>query len=288
MHLLVTGATGYLGSCLVRGLLRSGHKITVLKRKSSRTGRLTTVLNDIDFVDVEDGLDLIFKNRCIDGILHLATCYGRNKESSSDIFETNTVFPLQLLTLALSHGIAFFINTDTSLDKYLNAYALSKRQFAEWGKWVTIQGKGRFLNIRLEHMYGPQDDPSKFVSYIVKSLSEGQARLNLTAGEQLRDFIYIDDVVSAYMTLLDDINSWPEAEYRECDLGRGEAVTIKLLVKKIKEIIGGPTLLQFGSVPYRPGEVMFSQADNSYLKKLGWRPAINLHDGLTYTIHNKG
>lgn len=288
MHLLVTGATGYLGSCLVRSLQQAGHQISVLKRRNSRMDRLTSCVDGFEWFDVEDGLDMMFSSRSVDGILHFATCYGRNKETSSDIFETNTAFPLRLLDMALAHGVSLFINTDTSLDKYLNAYTLSKRQFSEWGRWMANQGKMRFLNIRLEHMYGPQDDPSKFVSYIVKSIADGQARLDLTAGQQLRDFIYIDDVVSAYMTLLDDVCGWQQAEYRECDLGSGDAIAIKVLVSKIKELIGGPTTLQFGAVPYRLGEVMFSQADNSYLTKLGWRPVTNLHDGLTRTIFNKG
>jgi CDP-paratose synthetase len=288
MHLLVTGATGYLGSSVVRSLLQSGHRISLLKRQSSRMDRLASCVNGLEWFDVEDGLDMVFSDRHVDGILHFATCYGRNKETASDIFETNTAFPLRLLDMAVAHDVSFFINTDTSLDKYLNAYALSKRHFSEWGRWTAKQGQMRFLNIRLEHMYGPQDDSSKFVSYIIKSIADGQARLDLTAGEQLRDFIYIDDVVSAYTMLLGDVCSWQQAEYRECDLGSGEAVSIKVMVSKIKELIGGPTMLHFGAVSYRSGEVMFSQADNSYLIKLGWRPTTKLYDGLTQTIFNKG
>ncbi len=163
-RILLTGVTGFLGSHLAKALLTAGYEVVALKRKSSSLRRVETIIHDIDFFDI-DGLDFdeLFRDcEKIDTIIHTATCYGRNNESISEIFEANTEFPLRLLDAGNRAGVEMFLNTDTILDKYLNLYALSKNQLLQWGKFFSMHEKIRFGNIRLEHFYGPDDDPTKF------------------------------------------------------------------------------------------------------------------------------
>lgn len=287
MRLLVTGATGFLGSHLVKQFLQDGHQIAVLKRQRSDLYRLQDCLTDLELFDTEAGLAPIFASGSLDGVIHLATCYGRNAETAVEIFETNTAFPLQLLQAAAAANVPMFINTDTSLDKYLNPYSLSKRHFAEWGKWMAQQGRINFLNIRLEHMYGPEDDSSKFTSHVIRSLCNNVAEINLTKGEQLRDFIYIDDVLSAYQVLLSRLAQKVDTRFIECDLGSGEPVRIRDFVELVHELTGSKTVLNFGAVPYRAGEVMHAQADITYLNQLGWKVTTSLAEGIKKNIANE-
>lgn len=284
MRLLITGGTGFLGSHLVKKLLTENHEVLVLKRKISDLSRLANVSKSISFFDLENGLEKIFNDKKIDGIIHLATNYGRHGESAATVFEANTHFPIKLLNHAVEAKVNFFINTDTSLDKFLNPYSLSKRQFAEWGKWMAIQEKIKFINIRLEHMYGPDDDESKFSSYVIKSLINNVHEINLTKGEQLRDFIYIDDVVLAYLKLVTEASIGNNSNFVDIGLGSGDTISIKEFVLLINDLTESKTVLNFGKLPYRPGEVMYSKSDNTYLNSIGWQPVVDIVDGLKKTI----
>lgn len=284
--ILVTGATGFLGSHLVKGLLKQGHKVIIMKRSFSNTWRLQEILPllisyDLDTTDFTQPFQDI---PSIDAIIHTATCYGRKKENVSYLAQTNTLFPLQLLETAIQYNIPTFINTDTVLDKFLNPYSLSKKQLREWGQYFANLEKIRFVNIKLEHMYGEDDDDSKFTSYVIKSCLNNVKKLELTAGEQKRDFIYIEDVVSAYLILLDQAHQ-QSGYFQDYELGSGEAVSIRELVEMIHKMTQSRTKLNFGVIPYRPQEVMHSQADISQLTSLGWQLQSTLEQGLLSTIN---
>lgn len=286
--ILITGITGFLGSNLALALVEKGYSVIALKRKSSSLKRIESIINKIDLYDIEDVdfLSIFKKHDKIDAIIHTATAYGRNNETPYEIFEANTGFPLKILDAASVAGASKFINTDTILDKYLNLYSLSKNHLLEWGKFYSMRNKIEFINMRLEHFYGPGDDDSKFTSYVISNcLSNSSQPLNLTLGEQRRDFIYIDDVVSAYLILLDrkmESDNW----FSEYDVGSGQSVTIRKFVEMVHNLTKSKITLNFGAVPYRVGEVMNSEANISGLKKLGWKCRITLQQGLKLTIEN--
>lgn len=288
--ILLTGATGFLGSQLAKALLNAGHAVVALKRRSSSLQRVASVASDIAFFDLEE-LDLDdFMRGCggVDAVVHTATCYGRNNESVGEIFAANTEFPLRLLDAAIRAGVVTFLNTDTVLDKYLNFYALSKNQFRQWGKFFSRHEQMRFVNIRLEHFYGPNDDQKKFSTYVINSCLGNVPELHLTKGEQKRDFIHIDDVVSAYLVLLEKLDGF-EQTFVELEVGSGQAVSIREFVETVQRLTEARTRLCFGALPYREGESQFSEADISVLKALGWRCRYDLVAGLKQVIqHERG
>lgn len=287
-RILLTGVTGFLGSHLAKEFLATGNQVVALKRKASSLVRLKSVIHEIDFFDVEElNFDRMFVD-CgkIDAIIHTATCYGRNNESVTEIFAANTEFPLRLLDAGSRAGVDVFFNTDTILDKYLNLYALSKNHLLQWGMFFSIHEKIRFANIRLEHFYGPDDDPTKFSSYIINNCLGNAQELRLTKGEQRRDFIYIDDVVSAYMVLLEKMDCL-SGPFEEFDVGSGCSVPIKEFVKSVHRITNSKTYLNFGALPYREGEVMHSEADITKLAGLGWKCRYDLETGLKKVIEQE-
>lgn len=281
----MTGATGYLGSRLAQALLDSGHHVVALKRKTSSLRRLEAILPRITLLDV-NGLDfsLLFKDYGeIDAVIHTATSYGRNGESAIQLADANLSFPLKLIDAAITANVRVFMNADTTLDKFLNAYSLTKKQFAEWGLYFSRQKKIRFFNLRLEHFYGAGDDESKFTTHVIKSCMMNTPELKLTLGEQLRDFIHIDDVIAAYLLLLEKQDSFADW-FAEFDVGSGEAVTIRKFVETVHKLAASTTQLNFGAYPYRDGEVMFSQADTTALQKLDWQSRHTLEQGLKLVI----
>lgn len=285
MKILLTGATGFLGSHLARAFLAEGHDVVALKRQTSKLHRLEGTKEHLHFYDLED-LDLAkpFEEHApIQAVVHTATCYGRTGQSVSEVFATNTAFPLLLLETAAFFKTDTFFNTDTVLNPYLNSYSLSKKQFSEWGMKLSLDQKIRFLNIRLEHMYGPGDDASKFTTWIMKQCVANVSEIKLTPGEQLRDFIYVDDVVSAYQLLLNQRNGL-EAGFSSVDLGSGKPVSVKEFASLVCRLSHSKSKLNFGALPYRNDEIMHSSADLDLLAKLGWCPRVPLCVGIQQTL----
>lgn len=281
MRIVLTGVTGYLGSNLAIALLKHGHSVIGLKRGSSSTNRINNIIDSLTLVDIERiNFDSIFHEYGrIDVIIHTATNYGRNNDTIVDIFNANTFFPLCLLDAGAKAGVHGFLNTDTILDKYLNIYAFSKNQLLDWGRFFAIREKIAFWNLKLEHFYGAHDDPAKFTAFIINSCLSNIPEIQLTPGYQRRDFIYIDDVVSAYLTLLDEIHVSPLG-FKEYEIGSGVSIPIRDFVSLVKKLTGAITKLNFSALPYRDGEVMYSAANIIPLRELGWHCKHDIETGI--------
>jgi len=289
---LITGATGFLGSHLVKALLNDNYKVVILKRSFSKTKRIDCVLSqcyvyNIDQCELSKPFEDLGK---IDAVIHTATCYGRNNETTAGIVEANVVFPLRLLEMSSVYKTDIFFNTDTFFNKddasysYLNTYTTSKEHFLDWGKQFAQKQSIKFVNLKLEHIFGAGDDESKFVTYIIKSCLNNVEDLQLTAGEQKRDFIHIDDVISIYQLLIKKIRDQANF-YQEYPIGSGKAITIRELVEMIHELTQSKTILKFGALPYREGEIMFSQANmEDLLEAINWNSNISLKTYILKTI----
>jgi CDP-paratose synthetase len=278
----ITGVSGFLGSHMARALVRQGWEVHGLKRSTSDLSRLRDVAERVTFHDVDrESLDKLLKVRAPDAVIHLATTYGRQDEPPSQVVATNVVFPLALLERAVRSGVGIFVNAANTytLDyKYLQSYTLSKQHFTEWGRLLT-PSRMRFVNLRLFHPYGPGDDPSKFVPQIIRTCRASDADILLTPGEQRKDFLYVQDFVTAVQTLLDSPERLPEG-FVTLDCGSGRAVSIREFVETIHRVTGSRSELRFGALPYRENEIMLSQADPAALRALGWEPQVSLEQGI--------
>lgn len=285
MKLLITGATGFLGSHLTRMFMEGGHEVVILKRSHSDCRRICDLLPRLAHFNLDRvSLSEVFAEvPGVGVVIHTATCYGRQGETIPELFNANSAMPLQLLETAAAAGVSTFLNTDTSLDKFLNPYALSKRHFAEWGRLYANQKKIRFVNLELEHFYGADDDESKFTSHVIRSCMNNLPRLDLTPGEQRRDFIHIDDVLTAYRFVMEAAADSPEY-FQNYGVGSAQPVTIRSFVETVQRLAGSHTRLNFGALPYRENEVMDACADVSSLNSLGWSPQVTLEQGIARTI----
>ena len=284
MRVLVTGVTGFLGSHLAKFLTENGHSVIGLKRKSSSIDKLSRILHDLELVDIEDGYGYLSTN--IDAIIHTATCYGNNGETVSEVLESNVIFPLALLEKALVEKIGIFINASTFFCKanedygYLNTYIKSKKIFQDFGKSFCQTNKIQFANLILEHMYGPADADSKFITSMARQLLTEDACIDLTPGDQIRDFIHINDVISAFEKVLLHVEKNHEASYFEFEVGTGVGISIKDFVALMHSLSGSNATLNFGMLPYRPNEIMYSLANVEKLFSTGWRPQISMNEGI--------
>lgn len=288
MTILLSGATGFLGSYLLKRFVQEGFNIIVLKRSTSDTYRIKELLDLITYYDVDKiKMEEIFKKNNIDIIVNTVTDYGRRNNKISNILETNLIFSLKLLENAIEHNVKTFINTDTLLEKEINAYALSKNQLVQWMHFLS--DKMNMVNIKIEHMYGPLDDDNKFIYWVIKQLKQNVEKIDLTSGVQKRDFIYIDDIVEAYMTVINNVGKL--SSFEEFELGSGYAIEVKeflgLVYDQMKQKQNVTTKLNFGAIDYRVKENMCMEADISKLLSLGWKPTISLKDGIKNILNGE-
>jgi nucleoside-diphosphate-sugar epimerase len=132
-------------------------------------------------------------------------------------------------------------------------------------------------------MYGPKDDVAKFVPWIIEQLKQNKSKIELTEGKQERDFVFVTDVTSAYLTVLKQRNGL--SQFSEFDVGTGEPVTVRRFVTELAEQYKqrnpeNNTVLGFGAMPYRENEIMEVIVDVDSLKRLGWMPKINHESGI--------
>lgn len=287
--ILLTGATGFLGSHLLESFVSQGFEVVILKRSTSNTWRINHLLNKIKSYNIDQvSVENVFKEVSPTVIVHTACSYGRSNESFVDIVNSNLIFGLNLLEEAIKNNVKTFMNTDSLLPRTLNDYSLSKAQFRDW---LYQRSKDiQVVNFKIEHMYGIKDDTKKFLSWLIKEMINGKGDINLTSGIQKRDFIYIDDVVKAFDIVIskkDDLPSW--SEY---DIGTNKFTYVKDFVLIVAKELGNLNKieilprLKFGTIPYREADIMIPELDNSKLLELGWSPETEVYSGIIKTIKN--
>jgi len=156
VKILVTGGNGYLGTRVVYKLIEEGNNVSLLIKNGSSTEMFENLQNIQIYSTSKNDIEKAFE-KGVDIVLHMATLYGRNGETIEEIVQANVLFPMQILQCAIKHKTKYFFNTDTALQKLINEYTVTKRQFKEWGIYAGEQEKIRFVNMKLEHFYGPFD-----------------------------------------------------------------------------------------------------------------------------------
>jgi nucleoside-diphosphate-sugar epimerase len=295
----VTGATGFLGSHLVRALTVAGAEVHALRRRNE--GGTPLRADDVtwhtgDILD-PDSLDEALQKACPDVVFHLAAYGTTIEESDADkVFRTNVEGTLNLWK-ALSDKPCRIVHTG-SCGEYGHVRGLCTEDQCCAPTWFYPATKnasvvllstlsretGReVVTLRPFGPYGPADKPSRVVPQVIQTLLSGEP-VRVTLGEQLRDYAFIDDHVSAF--LLAATAELP-AHGRIYNVGSGEVITLRHLIETIARTIGGdaPGRVQFGAVPYRETEVweMCANIDAARLD-LGFAPRVSLDEGIRRTV----
>lgn len=278
--ILITGINGYLGSKLAKRYSKE-YKIVGLEYSTEDLFRLEG--DNFIVYDSKDGVsDELFSKHSIDCIIHTATFYGRENESDNKMIYANTFLPQLLLEKAISNGCKLFINTDTVLDRFTSSYALTKKQFGDWLRFYANSNKIKVVNLQLEHFYGPGTAPTNFITLMVQKMLRNEPIIQLTKGEQNRDFLFVDDLLRVYDLMLKKSNEFDNFEV--FNVGAGFNTKLKYILEFIKDHTSSTSKLDFGAIPYRINELMESNNDITKLTKLGWKAEIVIEEGLNRVI----
>ncbi len=299
MRILVTGATGFIGSRLTRFLLQKNAQVSVVMRAGSDPWRIKDILPQVRVIEGDlrqaNRLAEQLKNTEFDVVVHLAwngANSSKYKNMSSQVHE-NLNGSLEIVQLAkecnarkwigfgsaLEYGSRSGVFSESLQPSPESLYGISKYAVCLLAKKMCELNQVDFVWIRPFWLYGPFDDPLRMIPSVIGCLLRGKVP-PLTLGEQSWDYLYIEDAVKAIWMLVEH-----PAATGIFNLGSGEVHTIRNIVERIRDLVDSSLSLGFGQVPYPEDQIMHLQADISKLKSVtGWKPQTSIDDGLGQTV----
>ena len=284
MNILVTGATGFIGTNLTKEL-RKQHNLFILGQFEGDPEKLN--LPGYIMTDDIDALTKYIKSNNIEGIIHLASLYltVHTPEQVKDLVSSNVFFGTAVLEAAsLSGCVKWFLNTGSIWQNYntkgteynpVNLYAATKQAFIDMAKYYTDVFGIRFCTLKLCDTYGPNDTRRKIFK-LFKDYSESGEVLKMSPGEQLIDILYITDIVAGFMQLVNLLSSTIELK-DEYVLSSGKQIPLKELASLFIDVSGRKLNIEWGGLPYRKREVMVPWKGEIIP---GWSANIGVKDGI--------
>jgi UDP-glucose 4-epimerase len=282
--ILVTGATGFIGSHLCRALSRSGAAVHAVSRtRHDDDGAHWWQADLTDIATVRKLVHAVQPAVIFHLSGHVTAAPHLNLVLST--FESHVISTVYLLTAATELGCRRLVLTG-SLTEPSNAnsaasspYAAAKVTSSTYGRMFHALYKTPVTIVRPFMAYGPMQDPQKLVPYVTLSLLRGETP-KLASGQWPADWVYIDDVIDGFLAAAQVRG----AEGCTIDLGSGVMTPVRTVVNHIVELVGGTIAPSFGALPDRPAEEV-KVADLAYAQaKIGWRPATLLEEGLARTV----
>jgi UDP-glucose 4-epimerase len=290
VKILITGATGFLGAHLVRRLAREDVQMALLIRPGSSHWRIDPLPNNATTIpgSLSDLPTKAIEQFGPDTIVH-AAWHGVTNEHRNDGTQKENLTP----TLALAEiGCKHFIGlgsqaeygplnkniSETDPTKPTTLYGETKLAACLETQKLCAQNEVRWSWLRVFSTYGPLEDLSWMIPYLIRELLAGK-KPSLTACEQKWDYLFGPDAADAI---------WSVAKSNAAglfNLGSGRAESLRKIVETLRDAIDAKLPLGIGEVPYRPDQVMHLEADISKLTKAtGWTPATSLEEGLKQTV----
>ncbi|MFH0863469.1 MAG: NAD-dependent epimerase/dehydratase family protein [Candidatus Gottesmanbacteria bacterium] len=299
-NILITGATGFVGANLARKLVEENQTVHVITRSTSDHWRIKDIMNKLivhdESLDNRIGLARLCKKINPTIIYHLAA-YGSYADQGDidQLLATNVQGTLNILLATKDLNYRCFINTGSSSEygvktktikesdscQPISFYGLSKLAQTNLCQIFASLYHKPIITLRLFSPYGPYERSTRFVPTIIKNLINHE-HINLTAGNIRWDFIYIDDVIEAYIKASKFSQKYDGAII---NIGSGHEYSNDQVVKFLFKVSGIKTNISKGSYKSRHWDTSHRQADIRLARKiLDWQPHYDLANGLTSTF----
>ncbi len=296
MRVFVTGATGFVGSHVVRSLFTRGHSVAALVSPGSDLKRILDLRDRITLIHGRLGTLNLWSRQITEfrpeGLVHLAWYAAPGKYVDSPANATSLIDSIPVLAAVLAAGCRRIVATgscfeyakghapfgENSPTLSLNLYSATKLAFSLVARALCEHDHASFAWARLFYLFGPTEDPTRLVPAAIQSLLAGMP-FDASAGTQLRDYLHVADAAEALVQLLEVSG---DGTYNVCS---GQAVSVGSLLTTVESLAGRSNLVCLGARPMRPFDPAFLVGTNSKLRNTGWAPRFSLEAGLADTLN---
>jgi UDP-glucose 4-epimerase len=285
-RVLVTGATGFIGTQLCRRLAASGALVGGISRSEAALPDAVTHYR-CDACSADE-LGAVFQSARPELVYHLASFVSGSRELDAVLptLHGNLVSTVNVLTACVEAGgcpavlAGSLEEPDDAEPVPVSPYAAAKGASSSYARMFhALYGLPVSL-ARIFMVYGPGQPTHQLIPHVILSLLGGEAP-ELSSGGRPVDWIFIDDVVEG---LLHMGRRSGHTGGEEIDLGSGELVSVRSVAERIAASIDGGLLPRFGALPDRPRERVRSADVDQSERQLGWRTEVSLEEGLDRTI----
>jgi len=291
---LIVGGTGFIGYHLAKKSLRKGWKVTSISSKKPKKIRyLSKVKYMLCDITKKKSLRKIIQKK-FDYVVNLGGYVDHSNKKKT--FQSHYTGCKNLVEIFTKKKPIAFVQMGSSIE-YGKMKSPQKENSRCSPKLVkSIYGKAKLLSsiylinlfkkknfpstiLRLYLAYGPKQDINRFIPIIIKSCIKNK-KFDCSEGNQYRDFVHVDDVVSAIIKSL----MYKKARGQIINVGSGKPRKIKNIIERIKKISKGGHP-QFGKIKLRKDEILKLYANIKKAEsKINWKPKISFDQGLRSTI----
>jgi nucleoside-diphosphate-sugar epimerase len=295
----ISGATGFVGSNLLRRSLHQGADVYINMRKTSDPWRIRDILKDISIipVDINEGTKLRDSMRKIrPKIIFHSAAYGTSavQNNTQKIFETNVTGTINLIQSCMDFSFDLFVNTGSSSEygmkeapmhesdilEPITDYGVSKAAGTLYCQSIAKNKNLPIATLRLFSPFGPYEHGSRLIPSLILAVLQ-KKNLKISSRTFVRDFIFIDDVLDAYEALL--LHKIPSGKI--FNIGSGEQRTVGEIADTIVRLMGDEVDCEIGLPQAWKNEPACWQADISLAEsELKWTPRYSVEEGLSATI----
>jgi nucleoside-diphosphate-sugar epimerase len=298
---LVVGSTGFVGQALTQRLIEEGiatHSLIFLDRPRRATQRCELIESEKNSAGaIARALD----GRVFDAVFHLAAAGVMPDRRDPEVLLAGNVALLTNVLEAVRHAPPRIFVYAGSCAEYSTArapnrmtedhatcpadlYGAAKASTTIWASALSRALEIPFVTLRLFHIFGPGEAPSRLIPYLAQCLRD-KAVARLTGGEQVRDFLYIDDVVNAFLTAARN----PLEPYSVYNVCSAEPVSVRSAAELLARTMGASLEnLHFGALPYRPNEEMWIVGDNRrFVQATAWSRTVTLENGFRRYVETR-
>lgn len=287
--ILITGATGYIGSQLATAFVKKQWPVHVIKRETSTLAMLDPVIEAVT-IHTHDGssekmMEIMGSVKPV-LVIHLAAYWiaEHKLQDIEPLVRSDILFPTQLVEAMVKNDVHYLINTGTAWQHYNSTdynpvclYAAMKQAFESILKYYVELNNLQVLTLKLFDTYGPNDNRKKFFTLFENSTRE-KTPIAMSPGDQLLDLVYIDDVVEAYTVAAERLLLGKVTRHESYGISSGTRHRLRDIAELYAGITGKQLNIHWGGRAYRAREVMVPWDGGSKLP--GWSPRISLEEGI--------
>lgn len=293
---LVTGAGGFIGANLVRQLIKENYQVHIIWKPTTNIWRLKNILPLISLHNVSLGsksqLAKTLQKISPFAIFHLASHGAYSFQTNvQEMIKVNIAGTLNLLFASKNINYSVFVNTgssseygfkrkpmkETDLLEPNSFYSATKASSTHLCQVFAKEFDKPIATLRPFSVYGPYEEKKRFIPTIIKNLLDKHP-IKVTPGKQKRDFIYIDDMIHAYMCA---IKKGAELKGKICNIGTGKEYSNDAIVQILFNLTKQKVPIKKGAYPTRAWDTSHWVADVSSTKRyLNWKPKYSLEKGL--------